>query len=83
MHPTYRTAGWHDTSPWWEPGGIRRRTGMRHLPLSELINAFIEAGFLIEWVGEPGARPVPYAFAVRSRRKRSDDVADADQASTH
>ena len=82
VHPAYRTAGWHETSPWWNPGGIRGRTGMRHVPLAELINAFIDAGFSIESVGEPGARPVPYAFTVRSRRMSSERVADGEQAST-
>ena len=67
VHPTYRNAGWHEASPWWRDG-IRRRIGMRHVPLSELINAFIDADFLLDRVAEPGVRPVPYAFAVRARR---------------
>jgi ubiquinone/menaquinone biosynthesis C-methylase UbiE len=66
VHPTYRNAGWHDTSPWWKSNGIRRRIGMRHLPLPELINAFIDAGFSLERVAEPGEQPVPYAIAVRA-----------------
>jgi SAM-dependent methyltransferase len=69
VHPTYRDAGWHEASPWWKPGGIRRRIGMRHLPLSELINAFIDADFRIDQIAEPGAQPVPYALAVRARRR--------------
>ena len=69
VHPTYRDAGWYESSPWWNRSGIRRRTGMRHVPLAELINAFADAGLCIEWAGEPGPRPVPHAFAVRSRRR--------------
>jgi hypothetical protein len=68
VHPTYRQAGWHEASPWWKPDGIRGRIGMRHLPLSELINAFIGAGFLLDRAVEPGTQPVPYAIAVRARR---------------
>src|SRR5262249_44187051 len=43
VHPTYRIAGWHEVSSWWSADGIRRRTGMRHLPLAELLNAFLDA----------------------------------------
>jgi SAM-dependent methyltransferase len=68
VHPTYRHAGWHDASPWWSPDGIRRRTGMRHLPLADLLNGFLDAGLRLERVAEPSTRPVPYSFAVRARR---------------
>lgn len=44
--------------------GIRGRIGMRHLPLSELIKAFIGGGFLLDRVAEPG----PHAIAIRARR---------------
>jgi SAM-dependent methyltransferase len=67
VHPTYRLAGWHDPAPWWNPDGIRRRTGMRHLPLADLINAFVDAGLAIERVAEPREHPVPFGLAVRAR----------------
>lgn len=41
VYPTYRSARWHEPAPWWGLDGIRRRTGMRHLPLAELFNAFL------------------------------------------
>jgi SAM-dependent methyltransferase len=66
-HPTYRVAGWHQEAPWWGYN-IRRRFGMRHHPLPELLNAFIGSGLLIEHVAEPGHRPVPVSFAVRARK---------------
>jgi SAM-dependent methyltransferase len=69
VHPTYRDAGWHAASPWWKPNGIRRRVGMRHLPLPDLINAFIDAGFRIDRVAEPGAQPIPHSIAIRARRR--------------
>jgi SAM-dependent methyltransferase len=67
VHPTYRRAGWHDPAPWWRPDGIRRRTGMRHVPLAELFNAFIGAGLTIDRVVEPREHPVPFALAVLAR----------------
>lgn len=64
-HPTYRVAGWHQEAPWWGYN-IRRRFGMRHHPLSDVLNAFTDAGLLIERVEELGGRPVPNTLAVRS-----------------
>jgi hypothetical protein len=45
-HPTYRLADWHPEAPWWGPF-VRKRVGMRHHPLAELLNAFISAGLVI------------------------------------
>jgi ubiquinone/menaquinone biosynthesis C-methylase UbiE len=67
VHPTYRKAGWHEASPWWSPNGIRSRTGMRHVPLMDLLNGFIDAGLTIDRVFEPREHPVPHIFAVRAR----------------
>jgi SAM-dependent methyltransferase len=68
VHPTYRAAGWHEASPWWGPDGIRSRLGMRHVPLSDLFNAFFAAGLTISGVFEPRDEPVPYVLAVRAHR---------------
>jgi SAM-dependent methyltransferase len=65
VHPNYRAAGWHTDAPWWGEN-IRRRVGMRHLPLAELLNAFAHAGLVIDHVAEPGAQAVPYVLAVRA-----------------
>jgi ubiquinone/menaquinone biosynthesis C-methylase UbiE len=67
VHPTYRIAGWHQEAPWWGPY-VRRRVGMRHHPLAELINAFIGADLLLEHVAELGDRPVPTILSVRARK---------------
>jgi SAM-dependent methyltransferase len=72
VHPTYRQATWHDAAPWWAPDGIRRRTGMRHLPLADLLNAFINAGLTIDRVAEPREHPVPFSLAVSARKARVD-----------
>ncbi len=66
-HPTYREAGWHQVAPWWGHN-IRRRFGMRHHPLAELLNAFISAGLVLERVEEFGRRPVPVVLALRARK---------------
>ena len=66
-HPTYRLAGWHPESPWWGDN-VRKRVGMRHHSLAELVNAFIGAGLAIEYVAEMGARPVPAILGIRARK---------------
>jgi ubiquinone/menaquinone biosynthesis C-methylase UbiE len=69
LHPTYRQAGWHHDAPWWGHN-IRRRVGMRHVPLGDLLTGFAAAGLHIEEVVEPGRRPIPIALAIRARRVR-------------
>jgi SAM-dependent methyltransferase len=66
-HPTYRLAGWHQEAEWWG-AFVRRRVGMRHHPLAELLNAFVTAGLRIEHVTEPGDQPVPVILAIRARK---------------
>jgi SAM-dependent methyltransferase len=66
-HPTYRLAGWHPESPWWGRY-VRRRVGMRHHPLADLLSAFIKAGLVIEHVAELGDRPVPIILGIRARK---------------
>jgi ubiquinone/menaquinone biosynthesis C-methylase UbiE len=65
-HATYRQAGWHQQAPWWGKY-IRRRVGMRHHPLAELLTAFISADLAIEHVAELGDRLVPTILAIRAR----------------
>jgi SAM-dependent methyltransferase len=76
VHPVYRLAGWHEEAPWWGQN-IRRRVGMRHHPLPELLNAFTSSGLIIEYVAEPGDRPVPVKLAVRARKPASAPAAGA------
>jgi ubiquinone/menaquinone biosynthesis C-methylase UbiE len=66
-HPTYRQAGWHQEAPWWGPY-IRKRVGMRHHPLAELLNAFIGSGLVIEHAAELGTHPVPLILGIRARK---------------
>jgi len=66
-HPIYRAAGWHREQPWWGPY-VRKRVGMRHHPLAEVLNGFVAAGLLLDHVAEPGDRPVPTILAIRARK---------------
>jgi SAM-dependent methyltransferase len=68
VHPTYRNSGWHAASPWWGENGIRRRVGMRHIPLDELFQAILGAGLRIVDVQEPGSDEIPYALGIVAAR---------------
>jgi SAM-dependent methyltransferase len=67
VYPTYRLAGWHSEAPWWGEN-VRKRVGMRHHPLADLINAFISAGLAIEYMAELGDRPIPATLGIRARK---------------
>jgi len=42
VHREYQQPGWHTDAPWWGHN-IRRRFGMRHVPLADLFTAFLAA----------------------------------------
>ncbi|GAA3828848.1 hypothetical protein GCM10022226_57120 [Sphaerisporangium flaviroseum] len=68
-HPTYRIKGRHRRSPWWREGGVRDRVGMSHVPLPDLINAFIDAGLSIDRVYEPRGHLIPPVPALKAFRR--------------
>jgi SAM-dependent methyltransferase len=68
IQTTYRLAGWHEPAPWWGEDGIRRRVGMRHIPLADLLNALLRTGLTIERFEEPGEFAIPHAFAARATK---------------
>lgn len=68
VHPGYGIAGWHEPAPWWRPDGIRRRVGVRHVPLAELFTAVLGAGLRVEHVSEHGSGPLPYVLAISARK---------------
>lgn len=41
---------------------------MRHVPLAEFLNAFIDSGLSIDHVSEPDDEPVPHAIVVRATK---------------
>lgn len=66
-HSGYRQAGWHRESPWWG-FNVRRRVGMRHHSLADVLNAFIAARLTMEHVVESGGTPVPNTIGIRARK---------------
>ena len=77
IHPGYREARWHEDSPWWGDG-IRRRTGMRHVPLASLLGAVIDAGLIIEKVSEPRQETVPYILGLSATKRAAEAVTGAE-----
>jgi SAM-dependent methyltransferase len=68
LHPGwYREHRRYDHAPGISPTGLRARVGATHLPLAEFLQAFLEAGFAVEQVEEPGSGDYPIAIALRCR----------------
>lgn len=61
LHPGYRDTGWTTEG---FSDGIRRRAGARHVPLAELINAFLDAGLRLLHVGESEDEDFPTRIAI-------------------
>ena len=67
VHPGY----WNTDRVFEAPGigsGVRSRAGVRHVPLSELLNKLIASGLRLEDVEELGEGTVPWLLALRARR---------------
>jgi ubiquinone/menaquinone biosynthesis C-methylase UbiE len=64
----YRRAGRYEEAPGISATGLRARVGAVHLPLAAFLQSFLDAGFALEWVEEPGERDFPTAIALRWRR---------------
>lgn len=67
LYPGYGEARWHDDGPG-IGDGIRRRVGVRHVPLAELLNAIVAAGLSLERVVEDGREDPPGLLALAARR---------------
>jgi len=63
----YRQAGRYEQAPGISPTGLRARVGATHLPLAEFLQCFLDAGFRLEHVEEPGTRDYPTAIGLRCR----------------
>jgi SAM-dependent methyltransferase len=66
IRPGYRTGHW--TTESWTDQGIRDKVGATHLPLPDLLHAFLDAGLTIERLAE-GGDPTPAVLAVRARKR--------------
>ncbi|MBA3244026.1 MAG: class I SAM-dependent methyltransferase [Actinobacteria bacterium] len=62
----YRITGRYDKAH--DPDGIRARVGATHLPLALFLQTFVDAGFRLDRIEEPGDREYPYTLALRWRR---------------
>jgi ubiquinone/menaquinone biosynthesis C-methylase UbiE len=65
IRPGYHDRGW--TTKSWHDKGIRDKVGATHLPVSELLNAVLDAGLRMERLVEGGS-PTPLMLAVRARK---------------
>ncbi len=68
VHPGYTAAGWHRSGPGLGDG-VRSRVGVRQVPLAELLNALLSAGFVLERVVEVGATDPPSLLGIVSKRQ--------------
>jgi ubiquinone/menaquinone biosynthesis C-methylase UbiE len=68
LHPGYRDTSYRREAPgiWGE--GLRAKVGARHLPLGVFVQAFLDAGFVIERFEEPAGRDYPHIVALRASR---------------
>lgn len=56
VHPGYLDTGWIDSPYWRDSAGLRAKVGARHVTISELVNAFLDAGLGLEALQEPEGR---------------------------
>jgi SAM-dependent methyltransferase len=70
LTPGYREAGWVFDSEQFGPG-VRSRIGARHVPLAELLTAFVRAGLTLDVVAEHGDGIIPWMLALRAKKPRS------------
>jgi SAM-dependent methyltransferase len=64
----YRDTGRYTEAPGISPEGLRARVGAVHVPLGEFVQAFVDAGFVLEHFEESEAGEYPHALALRLRR---------------
>lgn len=64
---SYRDTAWKNDSPAFGDG-IRSVVGARHVPLSDFLNTFVDAGFTIERFDEPGPEDYPRTLILAARR---------------
>jgi SAM-dependent methyltransferase len=68
LHPGYRPARRYTEAPGISPGGLRARVGAMHIPLEQLVKAFLDAPLTLERFEEHGDGEYPARIALRTRR---------------
>ena len=65
LHPGYRNTAWTKEG---FSDGIRRRAGAKHVPLADLLNAFLGAGFILERLFEAEDEEFPTRIGLEGKR---------------
>ena len=65
LHAGYRNTAWTTEG---FSDGIRRRTGAKHVPLADLLNAFLGAGFCLERAFEAEDEEFPTRIGLIAKR---------------
>ncbi|HVQ93681.1 MAG TPA: class I SAM-dependent methyltransferase [Mycobacteriales bacterium] len=65
IRPGYLTR--HRSTSSWNTKGLRNKVGATHRPLSDLLQAMLDTGLVLEKFAE-GGRPTPVVLAVRARK---------------
>jgi SAM-dependent methyltransferase len=68
LHPGYRKRRRYTEAPGISPEGLRAKVGAVHVPLGELLQAFLDTGFQLERFEEVGDRLYPPIIALQARR---------------
>lgn len=68
LHAGYRERRRYTEAPGISPEGLRAKVGAVHIPLGELVQAFLDTGFLLERFAEAGDRLYPPIIALQARR---------------
>lgn len=70
LHAGYRRPGRYSGGPGISPTGLRAKVGAVHLPLGDLLQTVIDAGFVLDRFAEPVTRnrEYPHWLAFRARR---------------
>ena len=63
----YRQSGRYEDAPGISPTGLRAKVGATHLPLGNFLQSFLDAGFTVDRIEEPGSSDFPVAIALRCR----------------
>jgi len=68
LHAGYRERRRYREAPGISPEGLRAKVGAVHIPLGELVQAFLDTGFQLERFAEVGERLYPPIIALQARR---------------
>ena len=70
IRPGYLDGSW--TTESWTNQGVRDKVGASHMPVAELLNTVLDAGFELQHVSE-GGEPTPITLSFRARRAHGPD----------